>query len=114
MLQVRKGVEHLEQVVVDAAAPHIEEFELRHLRNVLEERAGDLGAADIEVFQVFPVLEMGNAEIGDVFGIVQVEDLHIRQGGEAFEALVGDLGVGKIDRLQVREAGKLFQVGVGE
>ena len=99
MLEMIETLQELEEVVVDTAVADIQELELRHLRDVLEERARHLRAAHIQVLQVLPVFQMGDSQVRDGFRVVQVEDLHVLQRGQVLQALVGDLRIGQVDAL---------------
>ena len=69
------------------------------LRDVLEERAGHLRAAHVEVLQVLPVLQVGDPLVRDGFRVIQVEDLHVLQRGQVLQAQVRDLRIGQVDAL---------------
>ena len=106
-------VQDLEQVVVHAAVADVQELSFVIFDDVLEERAGDLRAADVQMLQVLPVLQVGDAQVGDGFGVVQVEHLHVLERGQVLQPQVGDLRVGQVDALQLRQARQLLQVGIG-
>ena len=101
MLEVIEILQELEEVVVDPAVADVQESEPRHLRDVLEDRAGHLRAAQVQVLEVLPVFQVGDSLVRDGFRVVQVEHLHVLQRGQVLQAQVRDLRVGQVDALAV-------------
>ena len=62
---------------------------------------------------MLPVAQMGDALLGEVFGIEAIEVSHILQRLEMLEAAVGDPGMGKIELAEMAQLGNLRHVGVG-
>ena len=68
---------------------------------MLEDAAGHLCAPHVQVFQVGPLLEKGDAAVGEVFTVVAVQVNHVAQRLKVFQAQIGDLCVGEVEAPQL-------------
>ena len=92
----------------------VEKLELGHFGDKLENRASDLCPAHVQIFQIPPMLQMGDADVRHIFRVTQVENFDVFQRRQLFEAEIGNLGVSQIDVLQVWKGRQLPQIHIGD
>jgi len=112
VLEFGQRSELVELLVGDTAETDVQESQARELADILEDAAGDLGAAQIQVLESAPVLQVSDAGVTDVFGVVEVEPFDVPEGTQVLQPDIGDPGVGEANLLELRQAAKLFEVRV--
>jgi hypothetical protein len=102
----------LESFIVNLSKTQIEAPEAREMSQVLKHLARYLGAAQIEMLQMFPALKTSNTIFGQRFRIVAAQLDHVFERLQMLKAGISNLCVRKIQFLQATQLPHSCQVRI--
>src|SRR5262249_43944399 len=92
----------------------IQRLKTGQMRQILEDTAGKLRAAEIETLQTLPGSQRSDTVVGDELGVIEVQFGNGRERLEVLHANVGDTGVGQVKAAQMRQRPDARKIGVSD